>query len=90
MLDLEKLRRPRSEEQDEIDSLLGRAVVEAGVLRPSLADEVAWREAEEVARLDARDREETGEERAADERLRREEAEILAEIPLLRARQRRC
>jgi hypothetical protein len=94
MLDSEKPRRPRGEERDEIDSLLRRpaelaAVNEARVLRPSLADEVARREAEEVARLDARDREETTKEREADQRLRREEAEILAEVPLLQARQRR-
>lgn len=94
MLDSEKPRRPRDEEQAEINSFVHRtaelaAIEEARVLRPSLADEVAEREAEEVARLGARDREETAKEREAAERLRREEAATVAEIPLLQARQRR-
>jgi hypothetical protein len=94
VLDFEKPRRPRGEEQAEIAAILGRpaelAEAEAArLVQPSLEDEVAQRQADEVARLDARDREETNEEREATERLRREEDETIAEVPLLQARQRR-
>jgi hypothetical protein len=94
VLDSEKPRRSREEEQAEIASVLRRpaelaAIEEDRVLRPSLADEVASRETLEAARLDARDPEETLDERAASERLRREEEETLAEVALLHARQRR-
>jgi hypothetical protein len=94
VLDSEKPRRPREEEQAEINSLVRRpaelaAIEEARVLRLALADEVTQREADEAARLDARDREETVAEREAAERLCREEAEIFLEMPLLQARHRR-
>jgi hypothetical protein len=94
MLDSEKPRRPPGEEQAEIAEVLKGPVERNGVvallaLQPSLAEEVAQRTADEDARLDARDREETTEERESDRRLRREESEIQAEIPFLQARERR-
>jgi hypothetical protein len=92
MLDREKPRRPRSEEQAEIHEFVqGRQArfddETFGLPDNSLAALVARREAEDQARLDARDRAETPEEHEAAERLRREEEETHAEIPFLQARE---
>jgi hypothetical protein len=93
MLDHERPRRPRSEEQAEIHEFVqGRqARADEAMFGPadnSLAALVARREADDQARLDARDRAETPEEREAAARLRREEDGTHAEVPFLHAKER--
>jgi hypothetical protein len=93
MLDHEKPRRSRSEERSEIVDLIRQRQAYAddkmfGVPGDSLAMQVARMKADEEARLDARDRAETRDEREAAERLRREEAETRAEAPFLHAKER--
>jgi hypothetical protein len=94
MLDHEKPRRSRSEEKAEIIDLIRKAQARAddemfGIRDESLATQVARMEADEETRLDARDRTQPPEEREASERLAREEAETLAEVPFLHAKERR-
>jgi hypothetical protein len=93
MLDREKPRRPRSEEQAEIHDFVQERQARSdnemfGPPDDSLTALVARREADDQARLDARDRAETSEEHEVAERLRREEEETHAEVPFLHARER--
>lgn len=94
MLDHEKPRRPRSEEQAEIHDFFQERQAQSdnqmfGLPDDSLSALVAQREADDQARLDARDRAETPEERKDAEKLRREEEETHAEVPLLHASEHR-
>ncbi|HEX3734583.1 MAG TPA: hypothetical protein VHU86_05445 [Solirubrobacterales bacterium] len=94
MLDHEKPRRPRSDEEAEIIDLIQERQARADnemfrIPDESLATQVAKLEADEEARLEARDRAETPEEREHTGRLLREEGETQAEAPLLHAKERK-
>lgn len=95
MLDDDKPRRSSAECWAEITGLeeSRHAAADAALLRPSakpsLGELVAQMKAADEAALLARERAETASEVAESERICRVEAEIEAEIPLLRAREMR-
>lgn len=93
MLDHEKPRRPRREEEAEIIDLTRERQVRAddemfGIREESLSAQVARMEADEEVRLDARDQAETREEREAAEMLTREEVATHAEVFFLHEKER--
>jgi hypothetical protein len=93
MLDCEKPRRPRWEEQREIDDVVSRERAEAEARSllhfstPSLSALVQEYKEKEEEEFRERERRETGRERAESEHILLIEAEIDGEMPSLRAKQ---